>query len=213
MLKSPFLKKALPHVIAILLFLVVAVVYCRPALEGKVVNQSDVQQWKGMARQSFEYKEKYGRFPLWIESAFAGMPAYTIAIDAGPAISYGYLGMIMYLGLPQPVCFFFLACVCFYILMAVLRVDPWVATLASLAFAYSSYDPIIIATGHVTKMWAIAWAPGVIAGLLSLYWQGSENIGGVRHYWPSSLRSRSVPSIFRSSTIPEFAWRCLRCSL
>ena len=177
MLKSPFLKKALPHVIAIAAFLIVAVVYCRPALEGKVVNQSDVQQWKAMARQSFEYKEKYGRFPLWIESAFAGMPAYTIAIDAGPAISYGYLGMIMYLGLPQPICFFFLACVCFYILMAVLRVDPWVATLASLAYAYSSYDPIIIGTGHVTKMWAIAWAPGVIAAYLILlkrnYWWGT----------------------------------------
>ena len=177
MLKSPFLKKALPHVIAIAAFLIVAVVYCRPALEGKVVNQSDVQQWKAMARQSFEYKEKYGRFPLWIESAFAGMPAYTIAIDAGPAISYGYLGMIMYLGLPQPICFFFLACVCFYILMAVLRVDPWVATLASLAYAYSSYDPIIIGTGHVTKMWAIAWAPGVIAAFLILlkrnYWWGT----------------------------------------
>jgi hypothetical protein len=177
MMKSSFLKKALPHVIAIILFLVVAVVYCRPVLEGKVVNQSDIQQYKEMARQSFEYKEKYGRFPLWIESAFAGMPAYTIAIDAGPAISYGYLGTIMYLGLPQPICFFFLACVCFYILMAVLRVDPWVATLASLAYAYSSYDPIIIGTGHVTKMWAIAWAPGVIAAFLMLlkrnYWWGT----------------------------------------
>jgi hypothetical protein len=177
MMKSTFLKKALPHVIAIVLFLIVAVVYCRPALEGQVVNQSDVQQYKEMARQSFEYKEKYGRFPLWIESAFGGMPAYTIAIDAGPAISYGYLGAAMYLGLPQPICFFFLACVCFYILMAVLRVDPWVATLASLAYAYSSYDPIIIGTGHVTKMWAIAWAPAVIAAFLMLlkrqYWWGT----------------------------------------
>src|SRR5580700_10738611 len=177
MLKSSFLKKALPHVIAILSFLIIAAVYCRPVLQGQVVKQSDVQQYKEMARQSFEYKEKYGRFPLWIESAFAGMPAYTIAIDAGPAISYGYLGTIMYLGLPQPICFFFLACVCFYILMAVLRVDPWVATLASLAYAYSSYDPIIIGTGHVTKMWAIAWAPGVIAAFFMLlkrnYWWGT----------------------------------------
>jgi hypothetical protein len=177
MMKSSFLKKALPHVVAIVLFLVVAVVYCRPVLEGKVVSQTDVQQWKAMARQSYEYKEKYGRFPLWVENDFAGMPAYTIAIDAGPAISYGYLGLIMYLDLPQPICFFFLACVCFYILMAVLRVDPWVATLASLAYAYSSYDPIIIGTGHVTKMWAIAWAPGVIAAFLMLlkrnYWWGT----------------------------------------
>lgn len=177
MMKSPFLKKALPHLVAIVLFLIVAVVYCRPALEGKVVSQSDVQQWKEMARQSFEYKEKYGRFPLWIESAFAGMPAYTIAIDAGAAINYGWLGAAMTLGLPDPVSMFFLACVCFYILMCVLRIDPWIAVLASLAYAYSSYDPIIIGTGHVTKMWAIAWAPAVIAAFLMLlkrqYWWGT----------------------------------------
>jgi len=176
-MKSSFLKKALPHAVAIVLFLIVAMVYCRPALQGNVVKQTDVQQWKEMARQSFEYKEKYGRFPLWIENAFSGMPAYTIAIDSGPAIDYSYLGHALYLFLPQPICFFFLACVCFYILMAVLRIDPWIATLASLAYAYSSYDPIIVATGHVTKMWAIAWAPGVVASFLMLlkrrYWWGT----------------------------------------
>ena len=108
MMKSSFLKKALPHVIAIVLFLVVAVVYCRPALEGKVVNQSDVQQYKEMARQSFEYKEKYGQFPLWIESAFAGMPAYTIAIRR-PDGNQFWLSWAtpLTLGLPEPVNFFF----------------------------------------------------------------------------------------------------------
>ena len=120
------LKKALPHLIAIAVFLIVAVVYCRPALEGKVVGQSDVEQWKAMAQQSFEYKAKYGRFPLWIESAFCGMPGYTIAIDAQTSIHFVYLVNVLTLGLPQPINFFFLACVCFYILMAVLRVNPWV---------------------------------------------------------------------------------------
>jgi hypothetical protein len=168
MINSSILKKALPHLIAVLVFLIVAVVYCRPALEGKVVNQSDVQQWKAMAHQSFEYKEKYGHFPLWTEGAFSGMPAYTIAIDGMPKLNFGYLDNVLTLGLPQPISFFFLACVCFYILMAVMRIDPWVATLASLAYAYCSYDPVIIATGHVTKMWAIAYAPAVIASFLML---------------------------------------------
>ena len=69
-MKSPILKKSLPHLIAVAVFLVVAVVYCRPALEGKVVFQSDMLQWKGMAQQSMEYKEKFGHYPLWSESAF-----------------------------------------------------------------------------------------------------------------------------------------------
>lgn len=163
------LKKALPHLIAIGVFLVVAVVYCRPALDGKVVGQSDVEQWKAMAQQSHEFKDKYGHFPLWTESAFSGMPAYTIAMDAQTPLSFGYLVKAMTLGLPEPISFFFLACVCFYILMAVLGVNPWIGVLASLAYAYSSYDSVIIVTGHVTKMQAICLAPGVIAGLLLLF--------------------------------------------
>lgn len=168
-MNSQLLKKALPHILAIAVFLVVSIVYCHPALQGKVVGQSDVDQWKAMAQQSFDYKEKHGHFPLWTESAFSGMPAYTIAIDAQTKLSFGYLEPILYLGLPQPISFFFLACVCFYILMAVLRIDPWIGVLASLAYAWCSYDPVIIVTGHVTKMQAIAFAPGVIAGLLLLF--------------------------------------------
>src|ERR1700744_1232161 len=168
-MNSSFLKKALPHLIAIGVFLIVAVVYCRPALQGKVVSQSDVQQWKAMAQQSYEYKEKSGQCPLWTESAFGGMPGYTIAIDGLTKLNFGYLGYLLYLGLPQPLSFFLLACVCFYILMMVMRVNTWAAILASLAYAYCSYDPVIIGTGHVTKMWAIGYAPGVVVGLLLLF--------------------------------------------
>src|ERR1700754_279172 len=167
-MNSTVLKKWLPHVIAILVFLIVAVVYCRPALEGKVVFQQDMLQYKGMAQQSMEYKEKHGHFPLWSESTFSGMPAYTIAMGHS-GIYLGPVVNILTLWLPEPISFFFLACVCFYILMAVLRINPWVGALAALAYAYSSYDPVIVVTGHVTKMLAIAYAPGVIAGLLLLF--------------------------------------------
>jgi hypothetical protein len=168
-MNSAIFKKALPHLIAIVVFLVVAVVYCRPALEGKVVGQSDVEQWKAMAQQSFEYKEKYGHLPLWTESAFGGMPTYTITMDAQGPLHYGYLVSVLQLGLPQPINFFFLACICFYIMLAAMRVNPWVGIMAALAYAYCSYDPVIIVTGHVTKMMAIGLAPGVIAGLLLLF--------------------------------------------
>jgi hypothetical protein len=168
-MNSSFLKKALPHGVAVLVFLLVAVVYCKPALEGKVVSQSDIIGWKGMSQQSFEYKEKFGHFPLWSESAFSGMPAYTFAIDARSKISLGPINDILTLWLPQPISYFFLACICFYILLLVLRVNPWVGILGSLAYAYCSYDPVIIVTGHVTKMLAIAYAPGVLAGLVLLF--------------------------------------------
>jgi hypothetical protein len=168
-MNSTFLKKALPHIIAIAVFLIVAVVYCRPTLQGKVVSQSDVLQWKEMAQQSFEYKDKFGHFPLWTESTFSGMPAYTIAMDSKSSFSFGYLENLLSWGLPQPISFFFVACLCFYLLMVVLKVNPWVGVLASLAYAYCSYDPVIIVTGHITKMEAISYAPGLLAALLLLF--------------------------------------------
>lgn len=168
-MNSPFLKKALPHIIAIVVFLVVAIVYCKPAFDGKVVNQHDIASYKGMAQQSFEYKEKYGHFPLWTESMFSGMPAYVIAMDPKTKISIWYVGKILTLGLPDPISFFFLACICFYILTVVLRINPWIGVLSALAYAYSTYDPVIIGVGHVTKMQAIGYAPAVIAGLLLIY--------------------------------------------
>src|ERR1700761_9645481 len=109
-MNSSILKKALPHLIAIGVFLLVAVVFCHPALQGKAVEQSDVQQWKAVFHQSYEYKDKYGHFPLWSESSFSGMPGYTFAIDGQSPLNYGYLSYLLTWGLPQPICFFFAAC-------------------------------------------------------------------------------------------------------
>jgi len=162
-------KKILPHLIAIAIFLIVAVIYCKPALQGKVVQQSDIQGWRGMAQQSFEFKDKYGHFPLWSNSMFSGMPAYQIAMDPRTKISVGYLTSVLTLGLPIPISFFFLACICFYFLCVVAGANPWVSILGGLAYAYSTFDPIIISVGHNTQMMSIGYAPAVIAGLLLLY--------------------------------------------
>jgi hypothetical protein len=158
--------KLLPHIIAVVIFLLVAVLYCKPVLEGRVLSQHDIIGWKGMAQQSIEYKEKYGRYPLWTNSLFSGMPGYTIAMEPSHKVQTLYLYGVLNLFLPKPADFFFLACICFYFLCLVLRIRPWIGILAALAFAYSTYDPIIIGVGHDTKMRAIALMPAVIGSLL-----------------------------------------------
>lgn len=125
--KNPKFKKILPHLIAVAIFLIVAIIYCKPALQGKVVQQSDIQGWRGMAQQSFEFKDKYGYYPLWTNSMFSGMPAYQIAFDPRTSISVGYLTSVLTLGLPVPISFFFLACICFYFLCVVAGANPWVS--------------------------------------------------------------------------------------
>lgn len=175
-MKNTNLKKALPHIIAIVIFLIVAVVYCKPSLQGKVVSQHDIQGWRGMSQQSVEFNEKYGHYPLWTNSMFSGMPAYQIFLDARTHILVGYIGNVITLGLPKPISFFFLASICFYFLCIVVGANPWVSILGGLAYAYSTFDPIIVAVGHDTQMMSIGYMPAVLAGLLLLfqkkYWWG-----------------------------------------
>lgn len=169
-------KSLIPHIIAVVIFLVVAAVYCKPALEGKVVQQHDTQGWRGMAQQSFEFKEKHGYAPLWTNSMFSGMPAYQISLDSRTNITVYYLEYVFTLGLPKPINFFFLACICFYFLCVVAGANPWLAVLGGLSYAYSTFDPIIIAVGHDTQMLSLGYAPAVLGGLLLLfkkrYWTG-----------------------------------------
>ena len=168
-MKNIRFKKLLPHLIAVIVFLVVAVVYCKPALQGEVVAQHDIQGWRGMAQQSFEFKEKYGHFPLWTNSMFSGMPAYQIAFDPQTKITVAYAHELFTLGLPKPISFFFLACICFYFLCIVAGANPWLGIMGGLAYAYSTFNPIIISVGHDTQMISIGYAPAVLAGILLLY--------------------------------------------
>lgn len=104
---KPFLKSLLPHLFAVAIFAIVAIVYCKPALEGKVLQQSDITQWKGMAQDAFRYSEKNGHFPLWINNMFGGMPAYQITGIPGSSFSIGILDHVFTLNLPGPIGLFF----------------------------------------------------------------------------------------------------------
>ena len=171
-------KKVLPHLVAVVIFLLLSVFLNKPALQGKVVQQNDVIQWKAMAQQSFEFKEKHGHFPKWTNSMMSGMPTFQIAL--GPEdpifIHLEHVQQILSLGLPKPVFYLFIAALCFYLLCIVIGVNPWIAILGGIAYAYSSYDAVLIAGGHDTKLMSMAYAPAVLAGLQLIfkqkYWIG-----------------------------------------
>lgn len=162
-------QKVLPHIIAVAVFIIVAVIYCKPALEpGVVMQQSDYIQSDAMKRQSVLYREAHGVFPLWITSMFSGMPAYNIIYE-GHFSPFIYLDKVFQLWLPKPLNFFFLSCICFYFLCICLRVRPYIAILGGLAFAYSTYNPILAAAGHDTKLLALAYAPALLGGIALLF--------------------------------------------
>jgi hypothetical protein len=168
MFKSIF-KSALPHLIAIVIFAIVAIVYCRPALEGKVLQQQDITQWKGMAQDALSYAEKNGHTPMWSNSMFGGMPTFQTTGVPGFAYSVGFLDQLFTLKLPEPISLFFLASLCFYFLAQVLGFNSIISIIGALGYSYATYNPILIMVGHITKMHAIAYLPFFIGALLLIF--------------------------------------------
>ena len=180
-LKTSFMKKfnwksLLPHAFAVAIFLIVAFVYCRPALEGKVLQQEDVVQWLGMSKDQQNVYEKTGNVPLWSNGMFGGMPGYLIKGRNNNILPYYFVSALS-LGLPKPISFFFLACICFYFLSQVLKVNSWIGISGALTFAYATFNITIIVAGHDTQILSIALLPGLLASLILLYnknyWSGT----------------------------------------
>ncbi len=170
-------KTLLPHLIAIVVFIAVAAFFCKDALSGKVLQQHDITNWKGAFQNSEQYAATHnGDYPLWTNGVFSGMPAFQIGGTASNYVA-NVVHTVMTLGLPKPMQFFFLACICFYILCVTLRINPYLGIMGALAFGYATYNPVIISVGHDTKMLSIAYMPAVLAGVLLIfekkYWLGA----------------------------------------
>ncbi len=161
------IKNFLPHLIAMAIFMVISFVYFSPVLQGKVLNQSDIVQSKGMEHEREVYKQKEGKEIYWTNATFGGMPTYML----GSSFPHDYTLKINKLinFLPRPVNFLFLYFLSFYVLMLVLKIDWKLAVLGSLAFGLSTYYIIIISVGHLAKVRAIAYFPLVIAGILLVF--------------------------------------------
>ena len=196
-MKSSWFKKLVPHGVAVLIFLIVSLIYCKPVLEGKVISQNDVTHWKGSVQQSVEYAKTHdGVYPLWTNSLFSGMPTFQIGYTANNKLPW-IAHEIFSLGLPKPVNFFFLASICFYFLCVILRVRPVFAILGALAFAYATYNAVITAVGHDTKMLSIAYMPALLASVILIY---------EKKYWLGAGLTALFTSVLVMHNHPQIAY-------
>ena len=67
-------KALFTHFFALVFFVLVALAFFNPVLQGKAILQSDIQQYSGMAREQTEFRDSEGIEPYWTNSAFGGMP-------------------------------------------------------------------------------------------------------------------------------------------
>ncbi len=170
-------EKIVPHLVAIVIFLIIGFIYFQPVLDGKQLRKGDTIQALGYKKEITDFRNKTGNEPLWTNSMFGGMPAYQISVSY-KAKTMRFVRDLMELETPSPVKYLILYLIGFYILMIALRVNPWLAIGGAIAYSFSTYMIIIIGAGHIWKVNALAYIPPALAGIL-LVFRGRYLLGGL----------------------------------
>lgn len=159
-------KSFLPHVVALVLFVVLPAVYFSPLFDNYTLKQSDIRQFQGMSKEMYDYKLTHdGQQPNWTNAMFSGMPSYQISADQ----SSNWLtkvDQLLKLGLPRPVGILFVSMLGFYLLGLCLRINPWLAMIGALGFGFSTINILYLGAGHMSKVNAIAYMAPTLGGLI-----------------------------------------------
>ena len=158
------LRKALPTVVAILLFGVVSVIGFAPQLEGRVLPQHDIRQFDGMSRDIRECRTNFDEDPQWTGAMFSGMPAYQINIKYPAQIIKRTLDWVQSL-FTAPASMVFFAMLSAFVMVLLMGMSAWVGVIVGLAYGLSTYFFLIIGAGHITKMWALVYAPAMLGSI------------------------------------------------
>ncbi len=167
----PFMQKGLKaffiHFFVVVFFVIAALAYFYPVLQGKVIKQSDIEQFTGMAKEQVDFRKKTGEEPYWTNSAFGGMPTYQL----GAYYPHDYVKKLdLFIRfLPRPADYLFLYFIGFYVLLCCMKVDFRLAVLGALAFGFSTYLIIILGVGHNAKAHALAYLPLLLGGILLVF--------------------------------------------
>ena len=164
------LKKCLPDLLAVLLFVVLAFAYFFPAdIEGRILFRHDASAGRGAGQEGIEYLQKTGERTRWTNALFGGMPTYQTSPSYHSTDKLGQAIKAWHLWLPENVWYVFAYLLGFYLLLRAFDFRQHLAALGSILWAFSTYFLIIIAAGHIWKVWALAYLPPMIAGLVLAY--------------------------------------------
>jgi len=175
-----FFQRYLPHIIAVLGLLVLSIIYFSPVLSGKTLALMDVQQASASTQEIREIAKETGVKPLWTDALFSGMPAYMIDFDYPHIYIYKAITAVQNL-LPPFASIVFIMMVSAYILLVVLGCNPWLSALGAAAYGLGTFSIISLEAGHVSKLLALGYGAGVVAGVIlclrGRYWVGAAVTG------------------------------------
>ena len=140
-----------------------------PVSQGKILYRHDSSAGKGMGHEMTEYRERTGEQTRWTNSVFGGMPTYQMAPSYGSTDGLKSIVSMYHLWLPDYVWYIFAYLLGFYIMLRAFDFRRSLAVLGSVIWAFSSYFLIIIAAGHLWKVFALAYLPPMIGGIVLAY--------------------------------------------
>ncbi len=164
-----FVKKYLPYILAIAALAVLAYSFSPQVFERKVLNQSDIASWRGMANEIITYNESHpGEEPAqWTNSMFGGMPATAVSyVYEGDFTDYIYKAL--FAGI-RPPSYLLICLVGAFLMFLAFGANIYMAFIGAVAVAFCSYNFQIMQVGHNSKMVAIAFMPWVIAAIIYAY--------------------------------------------
>lgn len=161
-------KKYLPYLLAVLFFLVLTFLYFSPVLSGKTVSMHDDVMSAGNAKESMDFYQKTGEYTWWTNSVFGGMPSNMIW-GSYPFSLSSKLGSFIYAAIPAPVSVIFLLMVGFFVFMISIKRSLWVAVIGAVAYAFGTYNLLYTEAGHLSKILALAYAPGILGGFALIF--------------------------------------------
>ncbi|MGN0007989.1 MAG: hypothetical protein ACI35T_07845 [Alistipes sp.] len=173
---SVFIHKAAPTLTAMAIFFIVSVLCYAPQFEGRVLAQHDVQQFDGMSRDIRETRAEYGEDPQWTGAMFGGMPAYLINIRYPAQIIKHSTDWLLGV-FDGPAGLLFWAMAATWLMTIMMGMSAWIGIVVGLAYGLSTYFMLIIGAGHITKMWALVYAPAMI-GAIYMTLRGRKWLGG-----------------------------------
>ena len=162
------LKNSLLYGGIVLFFLVLAYGFVPEVLSGKIVNQSDISGYVGMAHETNEWNAAHPQDrTAWTGSMFGGMP--TTMLTGNTAGDWTLPLYNATLTGSRPASYLFLSLLGAFLLMLALGMDVLVAAGGAIAVTFCAYNMQIIQVGHNAKMLAMAWLPWVLAAVVFTY--------------------------------------------
>lgn len=173
------MKRFLPDLIAILVFVLLSFAYFFPAdMEGRILFQHDSVAGVGAGQESKEYLERTGERTRWTNAIFGGMPTYQMSPSYDSTKVLNWAEKLYRLYLPDYVMLTFMMMIGFYLLLRAFGLSVWLASLGGIVWAFSSYFFILISAGHIWKFITLAYVPPTIAGVVLAY-RKKYLLGGV----------------------------------